>query len=78
MFSNQLVGFTGSFASPFMASGMLLMLAWVVIRGLWKENYGGTDSSKATVSQDTFQLKRLSQAWKIVVSGKYHARLHST
>ncbi|KAK7685555.1 hypothetical protein QCA50_011422 [Cerrena zonata] len=68
VFSNQLVGYTGSFASPFMASGMLLMLAWVVIRGLWKENYGGSDSSKATVSQDTFQLKRLSQAWKIVMS----------
>lgn len=73
VFSNQLVGLTGSFASPFMASGVLLMLAWVVIGGLWKENYGGTDSSKATTSQDTFQLKRLSQAWKIVTSGNYLA-----
>ncbi|CAL1698995.1 unnamed protein product [Somion occarium] len=68
VFSNQLVGVTGSFASPFVASAALLVLAWFVIRGLWKENYGGVDSSKATVSADTFQLRRLSQAWRIVMS----------
>ncbi|KAJ7809854.1 hypothetical protein B0H14DRAFT_2864972 [Mycena olivaceomarginata] len=32
VFSNQLVGFTGSFASPFIASGALLILAWALAR----------------------------------------------
>ncbi|KAI0078568.1 DUF791-domain-containing protein [Panus rudis PR-1116 ss-1] len=68
VFSNQLVALSGSFASPFVASGVLLLLAYVVIRGLWRENYGGVDSNKATISNDTFQLARLAQAWKIVVS----------
>ncbi|KAF9479320.1 DUF791-domain-containing protein [Pholiota conissans] len=61
--SNQLVGFTANFAAPFVASGALLMLGWVVIRASWGENYGG---GGGVASGDMFQVKRLGQAWSIV------------
>ncbi|KAJ3513299.1 hypothetical protein NLJ89_g3030 [Agrocybe chaxingu] len=63
--SNQLVEVTGgNFVSPFMASGMLLMVGWVVIRATWAENYGTVRAS--TTKRDLFQVKRLGLAWKIV------------
>ncbi|KAH9924067.1 uncharacterized protein B0H18DRAFT_1085572 [Fomitopsis serialis] len=62
--SNQLVASTGSFASPFVASGVLLLLAWVVIRGSWTENYGSGGGVAA--NPDILQLRRLGQALKIV------------
>ncbi|KAK1221545.1 hypothetical protein PQX77_015664 [Marasmius sp. AFHP31] len=64
VFSNQLVTNTGSFASPFIASGVLLVLAYMVIRGTWSENYGGAEgmSDKTEGSY----VKRLAQAWRIV------------
>ncbi|OBZ67712.1 Molybdate-anion transporter, partial [Grifola frondosa] len=67
--SNQLVEVTGSFASPFIASGAVLLLGWVVIKGSWTENYGG---GGGTASEDTFQLKRMGQAWKIVRAGSMY------
>lgn len=65
--SNQLVGYTHSFASPFIASGALLLLAWVVIRGMWIENYGAGGGTSANA--DVFQSRRMGQAWKIVRYG---------
>ncbi|KAJ6489919.1 hypothetical protein C8R45DRAFT_200218 [Mycena sanguinolenta] len=65
VFSNQLVGFSGSFASPFIASGALLILAWVVIRASWVENYGGP-ATDASAMSDPFQLARLRTALRIV------------
>ncbi|CAA7261188.1 unnamed protein product [Cyclocybe aegerita] len=66
--SNQLVEVTGgNFVSPFMASGMLLMVGWAVIRATWTENYGAVRAS--TTERDVFQVKRLGQAWKIVRKG---------
>lgn len=64
--SNQLVSFSQSFVSPFIASGALLTLAWGVIRGTWIENYGGGGGGTDT---DVFQIKRLRQAWRIVRNG---------
>ncbi|OAX34510.1 DUF791-domain-containing protein [Rhizopogon vinicolor AM-OR11-026] len=61
--SNQLVALTNSFVSPFIASGVLLLLAYLVIRASWGENFGG---SGATTDTDLFQLRRLGQAWRIV------------
>ncbi|KAJ7275665.1 hypothetical protein C8J57DRAFT_1177338 [Mycena rebaudengoi] len=61
--SNQLVSFSGSFGAPFVASGMLLVLGWAVIRGTWAENFGGT---AGTGSDDPFQLARLGTAMRIV------------
>jgi len=67
VFSNQLVGATGNYASPFIASGCLLALAWFVIRGSWTENFGsGGGTSDST---DMFQVKRLRQAIDIVRRG---------
>ncbi|KAF8434738.1 hypothetical protein L210DRAFT_3410085 [Boletus edulis BED1] len=63
--SNQLVSFTKSFASPFIASGSLLVLAYFVIKSMWIENYGGKGGMTVT-SVDLFQLRRLGKAWKIV------------
>lgn len=46
VFSNKLVEWnSGGFRSPFVASGALLLLAFVVIRGSWNENYGANPSS---------------------------------
>ena len=70
--SNQLVGSTGSFASPFVASGILLLVAWIVIRGSWTENYGS--GGGAAVSADPLQLRRLGQAFRIVCNGSYTSR----
>ncbi|KAH7928573.1 DUF791-domain-containing protein [Leucogyrophana mollusca] len=65
--SNQLVTLTNSFATPFIASGGLLLLGYVVIKGTWTENYGGGGGAATTV-RDPLQLKRLGQAWRIVRS----------
>ena len=65
--SNQLVSRTDNFVSPFIASGVLLILAFVVIRASWSENYGGTSFGG---DSDPFQLRRLRQACGIVRSGK--------
>ena len=64
--SNKLVSRTQNFVSPFAVSGLLLLLAWVVIRGTWVENYGGGGGQANT---DPFQVKRLGEAWKIVRKG---------
>lgn len=66
--SNQLVSTTTSYASPFVASGALLVLGYVVIRGTWIENYGGGGGG-ISPGTDPLQLKRLGQAWRIVRDG---------
>lgn len=76
VFSNKLVEVTGTFASPFMASGILLLLAWIVIRGMWSENYGAIDAAKTNTGEDKFQLQRLARAWRIVSSGGRPSYLH--
>lgn len=67
--SNKIVGDSDVFTSPFIASGALLIIAWVVIRSLWTENYGGGGGS-ASIG-DPFQLRRLGHAWRIVYNGTY-------
>jgi hypothetical protein len=68
--SNQLVSLTNSFASPFIASGGLLLLAYLVIKASWTENYGGGGGT-TVANTDPFQLKRMGQAWRIVRKGKF-------
>ena len=65
--SNQLVERSHSYATPFVASGALLLFAWVMIALLWSENYGAASSSASEV----LDLRRLSTAWKIVQSGTF-------
>jgi hypothetical protein len=62
--SNALVANTHSFGAPFIASAILLVVAWFVIRGTWGENYGATTTGIGET--DPFQIKRLGQAWAIV------------
>lgn len=64
--SNKLVESTDSFATPFMASGALLLLAWIIIASLWSENYGAAGSTRSEV----LDLGRLAAAWNIVQAGK--------
>ncbi|ETW77822.1 MFS sugar transporter, partial [Heterobasidion irregulare TC 32-1] len=66
--SNTLVEWNGGgYRSPFIASGVLLVLAWIVIRGTWGENYGGGGGAQVS-TDDIFQIKRLGAAWKIVAA----------
>lgn len=65
--SNKLVAVTDNFKSPFIASAVLLVLAWFVIRGTWLENYGG---GGGVLDHDLFQINRLGRAWNIVRRGK--------
>jgi MFS transporter, MFS domain-containing protein family, molybdate-anion transporter len=68
--SNQLVATTTDFASPFVASGMLLVLAGLGIRLSWSENYGSASSSNENQgAMDLLQMKRLGEAWKIARKG---------
>lgn len=39
--SDAAVAWSGTYKSPFVASGMLLVTAGLVIRSTWAENYGG-------------------------------------
>lgn len=63
--SNKLVGWSDSYASPFVASGLLLVLAYAVIQGSWAENYGSPEAAHDNVDS-FFQARRLAQAWDIV------------
>ena len=65
--SNEIVGLSGTYSSPFVASGLILLISWVVIRSVWTENYGG--GGGVTSTSDPFQLRRLGVAWRIVSQG---------
>lgn len=68
--SNKLVGTFSTFTAPFIASGLLLVLSYIVIRSLWSENYGNGGGASEVYS-DPLQLKRLGHAWSIVRNGGY-------
>lgn len=68
VFSNGLVELTGSFSTPFIASGALLILAYTVISASWTENFGMVDNAEV---KDTFQTKRIMHALKIVRDGMF-------
>ena len=63
--SNKLVEQTASFASPFVASGILLLLGWILISLLWSENYGAAGSS----TTELLDWRRVAEAWNIVKAG---------
>ncbi|THH12278.1 hypothetical protein EW146_g7769 [Bondarzewia mesenterica] len=68
VFSNKLVEWNaGGFRSPFVASGVLLILGWIVIHTTWGENYGSGGGAQAS-TEDIFQIKRLGTAWRIVAA----------
>ncbi|KAF8156026.1 hypothetical protein B0H34DRAFT_659078 [Crassisporium funariophilum] len=61
--SNKLVEATHNFVSPFMASGAILVLAWLLIGRTWTENYG---SLSRTTDRDILQIRRMGHACNIV------------
>jgi len=63
--SNELVETTKTFSSPFVASGIVLVLGFVVISRSWSENYG-RGGGTSVPNADVFQLKRLGHAWRTV------------
>ncbi|KAI0761320.1 hypothetical protein BD413DRAFT_486210 [Trametes elegans] len=63
--SNQLVARTELFSSPFVASGVLLLSALVVIWFTWDENFGGENATAPSV-YDIFSVRRLSEAWSLI------------
>jgi MFS transporter, MFS domain-containing protein family, molybdate-anion transporter len=73
--SNKLVSMSGVFTAPFVASGLLLVLAWTVIRGTWGENYGGSTGSE---NVGVFQAQRLRQTWAIIRNGQQIILCHTT
>ncbi|KAL7277129.1 hypothetical protein ACG7TL_008974 [Trametes sanguinea] len=60
--SNKLVESSARFSSPFVASGILLVLNLAVISSSWEENYGGARTSV----HEIFNLTRLAKAWSAV------------
>ncbi|KZV67850.1 DUF791-domain-containing protein [Peniophora sp. CONT] len=64
IFSNHLIEFTGhSYRSPFIASALVLVLAFFAISGLWTENYGAKGNQSR---DDSWQWHRMVQAARIV------------
>ena len=59
----------GGFRSPFVASGMILVLAGFVILKSWSENYGGASSSSSPSVDDISQVKRVTAALGHIIDG---------
>lgn len=69
--ANELVAKTGTHTSPFVLSACFLGLAWIMIRGLWGENYGSQDISGSDAG-GILQLARIKDAFDILRSGQPH------
>jgi hypothetical protein len=69
IFSNGLVAKTQTFASPFAASALCLVVAWFLIASMWSENHGSRTEGAAT---DLLQIGRLKEAWGIVRQGEIY------
>ncbi|CDO71072.1 hypothetical protein BN946_scf184844.g76 [Trametes cinnabarina] len=64
MVSNELVERSARYSSPFIASGVLLVLDLLVIWRSWEENFGGSRTSV----QEVLDMSRLSKAWTAVTT----------
>ena len=45
--ANWIVGQTDGFRAPFILSGILLLIAWVIIGNIWDENYGAQQNNSS-------------------------------
>lgn len=45
--ANGIVAQTDGFRAPFMLSGVLLVIAWMIIGSIWDENYGAQKSTSS-------------------------------
>ena len=62
--SDGVVSFTGTYKAPFVASGILLLLAGAAIRKTWSENYGSSDDQSAG------EQRPLARAWKVITNSQ--------
>lgn len=68
--SNYLVKRTGSYLAPFMASLVLLIIAFFLIENVWEENKGTNTGASGTDKAAGGQLSRLRHAWGVVRGGE--------
>lgn len=66
--SDKLVEWRSTFTAPFLAGGVLLLLALVLLGTTWSENYGSRESS----TDGVLNLRRIREAWVLVRSGRSH------
>lgn len=57
--SDGVVAWTGTFKAPFVASGLLLVLAGLVIRKTWSENYGSREERAGEESRPLIKALRV-------------------
>jgi hypothetical protein len=67
--SNYLVKRTSNYLAPFMASLVLLLIAFVVIESLWEENKAIRTGASPVSSAANGQSVRLKHAWGVVQRG---------
>ncbi|KAI0821865.1 hypothetical protein BC628DRAFT_782206 [Trametes gibbosa] len=60
--SNKLVEYSSLLNSPFIASGILLVLTLAIISATWEENFGGVE----VVAGNLVYMRRLAKAWDAV------------
>lgn len=58
VFSDGIVSWSGTFKSPFVASGVLLVAAGMIISRTWAENYGGAHSDIPDEAMPAQPIKR--------------------
>lgn len=67
--SNYLVKHTQNYLSPFMASLVLLIIAYFTIENLWEENQATNPNGALERDTSDGQISRIMRAWAIVRKG---------
>jgi len=63
--ANWIVAQTNGFRAPFILSGILLIIAWVIIGSVWDENYG----AQQTTSSGGGELSKIAAGLGMVRRG---------
>lgn len=63
LISDGVVRVSGTYKSPFVASGALLVFAGLAIRQTWSENYGQQDESGSGSAQES-----IARAWRVIIT----------
>jgi hypothetical protein len=80
--SDAVVGLSGTYKSPFVVSGLLLVSAGALIKATWSENYGGSgsssvvDESSADFASDVTKQRTLWRALAVLKSSELSSLLN--